>query len=61
MYATEKYVKAEAKDLRESINQVSADLGSDILYLNEQFLELAKTVEFLQDQLKQSLEKHNNE
>jgi hypothetical protein len=61
MYATEKYVKAEAKDLRESINQVSADLGSDILYLNEQFLELAKTVEFLQNQLKQSIEKHNNE
>jgi hypothetical protein len=61
MYATEKYVKAEAKDLRESINQVSADLGSDIMYLNEQLLELARTVEFLQSQLKQSLEKRDNE
>ena len=35
MYATEKYVKMEAKELRESINQLATDLGGDVRYLDE--------------------------
>ena len=35
MYATEKYVRLEVKELKEAINQVAGDLGGDITYLND--------------------------
>lgn len=61
MYATEKYVKAEAKDLRESINQLSNDLGGDIRYIHSEvtalqaiILELRSEVERLMEQKHES-------
>lgn len=56
MYASEKYVKMEAKELRESINQLAADLGGDIRYLDEQIAELRAAIYTLQEYI-ESLKK----
>lgn len=48
MYATEKYVKMEAKQLRESIGELASDLGGDIKYLHQELLELAARLESLE-------------
>jgi hypothetical protein len=53
MYATEKYVKMEAKELRESLNQLAIDLGSDIRYLDERVIELNEKLAELQKQLQE--------
>ena len=61
MYATEKYVKMEAKELRESINQLASDLGGDVRYLDEQLAELRSMLYALQQQLETIAERDKNE
>ena len=51
MYATEKYVKMEAKELRETINELANDLGGDIRYLHSMVTELQGTVVMLQQEI----------
>jgi hypothetical protein len=51
MYATEKYVKMEAKELRESLNQLATDLGGDMRYLDERISEIHSMLLVLQQQL----------
>ena len=51
MYATEKYVKMEAKELRESLNELANDLGGDIRYLHSEFTELQELVISLRNEL----------
>jgi hypothetical protein len=51
MYATEKYVKMEAKELRETINQLANDLGGDIRYLHSMLTDLQNNVITLQQEL----------
>lgn len=63
MYASEKYVKMEAKELRESINQLATDLGGDIRYLDERISEIRDMLHVLQQQLESYIElkKESNE
>jgi hypothetical protein len=51
MYATEKYVKMEAKELRETINQLANDLGGDIRYLHSMLTDLQNNVSTLQQEI----------
>ncbi len=51
MYATEKYVKMEAKELRESINQLATDLGGDVRYLDERISGVIDMLHSLQQQV----------
>ena len=51
MYASEKYVKMEAKELRETINGVVNDLSGDIRYLHSLVVELQENVRTLQEQI----------
>lgn len=51
MYATEKYVKMEAKELRETINELANDLGGDIRYLHSMLTELQASIVTLQQQI----------
>ena len=51
MYATEKYVKMEAKELRETINELANDLGGDIRYLHSIITELQANVMMLQQEI----------
>jgi len=61
MYATEKYVKMEAKELRESINQLASDLGGDVRYLDEQIAELRSMLYAIQQQLETMAQRDKNE
>ena len=61
MYATEKYLKLEAKELRDSINQLAADLGNDIIYLNEQIMSLRNEIQQLTQLLEQAVNRNRNE
>jgi hypothetical protein len=61
MYATEKYVKMEAKELRESINQLAIDLGGDIRYLDERIADLRSMLQALQQQLEAMNSRDTNE
>ena len=40
MYATEKYVRMEAKELHSTIHEVANDLGGDINYLHSEITDL---------------------
>lgn len=51
MYATEKYVKMEAKELRETINELANDLGGDIRYLHSMITELQASIVVLQQEI----------
>lgn len=51
MYATEKSLKMEAKALRESLNELSNDLGGDIKYLHSMLVELQNEVLELRNEL----------
>ena len=51
MYATEKYVKMEAKELRETINELANDLGGDIRYLHSMLTELQANIVTLQQEI----------
>lgn len=51
MYASEKYVKMEIKELSESLSELASDLGGDIRYLHQQFVELSSRLEVLEQQI----------
>jgi len=59
MYATEKYLKLEVKELLSQIQAVAADLGGDIQYLNQRILEQQEQIALLQQEL-QSLKEQNS-
>lgn len=61
MYATEKYVKMEAKELRESINQLASDLGGDIRYLDEKIEDVRGLILALQQQLEANINREKDE
>ena len=54
MYASEKYVRQEARELRNMINESSSELGADIKYL-------FSLIQGLQEQLDEIKERLNNE
>lgn len=60
MYATEKYVKMEAKELRESINELSNDLGGDIRFLHSIVVELQNNVLLLRSEIQELKERDND-
>ena len=51
MYATEKSLKMEARALRESLNELSNDLGGDIKYLHSMLVELQNEVLELRNEI----------
>lgn len=51
MYASEKYVKMEIKELRQSLSELANDLGGDIRYLHQEFVELSSRLEALAQQI----------
>lgn len=61
MYASEKYVRMEAKELRESINELANDLGGDIKYLHNEFTELQAVILLLRNEIEILKERNKNE
>jgi methyl-accepting chemotaxis protein len=54
MYASEKYVRQEVRELRSQINESASDIGADIKYL-------FSLIEGIQEQLNQIKERLDNE
>ena len=54
MYASEKYVRHEVRELRSLVNESSSDLGADIKYL-------FSLLQGIQEQLDQIKERLDNE
>ena len=61
MYATEKYVKIEAKELRESLNELANDLGGDIRFLHSIITELQNSVMMLRNEVETLKEMNRHE
>jgi len=59
MYATEKYVRMEAKDLQSSIREVASDLGGDIRYLHQEISELRTMVEQMMQEIDELRDRQN--
>jgi polyhydroxyalkanoate synthesis regulator phasin len=59
MYATEKYVRMEAKELQQTIHELANDLGGDIRYLHQELTELRNQVQQLTENITE-LREHLN-
>ena len=59
MYATEKYVRMEAKELHSSISELANDLGGDINYLHQEINELRTTVAQLTSDIQEMKDSFN--
>jgi uncharacterized coiled-coil DUF342 family protein len=59
MYATEKYVRMEAKELQSMIHEVANDLGGDINYLHSEITELRNEIKQLVSDLQELRELNN--
>ena len=59
MYATEKYVRMEAKELQQTIHELANDLGGDIRYLHQELTELRNQVQQLTENIAE-LREHLN-
>jgi len=59
MYATEKYVRMEAKELQTTIRDVANDLGGDINYLHQEINDLRQQVVQLMNDLEELRSRSN--
>ena len=53
MYATEKYVRQEAKELHASIREVATDLGGDLRFIAHEMQEMRARIELLESNLQE--------
>lgn len=59
MYATEKYVRMEAKELQQTIHELANDLGGDIRYLHQELTDLRNQVVQLTQNIEEMRERLN--
>jgi len=59
MYATEKYVRMEDKELQQKIHELDNDIGGDIRYLHQELTELRNQVQQLTENITE-LREHLN-
>jgi hypothetical protein len=57
MYATEKYVRMEVKDVHSQIQELANDLGGDIRFLHQEITEQRNLIEQLIQDLKEMRER----
>ena len=56
MYATEKYVRMEVKDVHTQVQELANDLGGDIRFLHQEITEQRNLIEQLIQDLKEMRE-----
>jgi len=61
MYATEKYVRMEAKEMQSMIRELANDLGGDINYLHSEITDLRNELKQLITELEAIKERLNAE
>jgi hypothetical protein len=59
MYATEKYVRMEVKDVHSQIHELANDLGGDIRFLHQEITEQRNLIEQLVQDLSDLRERIN--
>lgn len=59
MYATEKYVRMEVKDVHSQIHELANDLGGDIRFLHQEITEQRNLIEQLVQDLEEMRERLN--
>ena len=59
MYATEKYVRMEVKDVHSQIQELANDLGGDIRFLHQEITEQRNLIEQLIQNLEEMRERLN--
>lgn len=59
MYATEKYVRMEAKELQQTIHELANDLGGDIRYLHQELTDLRNQIVQLTQNIEEMRERLN--
>jgi len=57
MYATEKYVRMEVKDVHSQIHELANDLGGDIRFLHQEITEQRNLIEQLVQDISELREK----
>ena len=61
MYATEKYVRMEAKEMQSMIRELANDLGGDINYLHSEITDLRNELKQVSTELETIKERLNAE
>jgi peptidoglycan hydrolase CwlO-like protein len=61
MYATEKYVRMEVKEMQSMIREVANDLGGDINYLHSEITDLRNEIKQLVADLQEMKESLNGD
>ena len=53
MYATEKYVRFELKEIHQQVRELANDLGGDIRYLQQEIHDLTERVQLMETNLEE--------
>ena len=51
MYATEKYVRFELKEIHQQVRELANDLGGDIRYLQQEIHDLGERIQLMEHNL----------
>ena len=51
MYATEKYVRSEVKEVHASLRELANDIGGDIRFLSKEIHDLSERIQALETQI----------
>ena len=63
MYATEKYVRIEVKEVHSSLRELANDLGGDLRFLSQQIHDISERMQLLEtqiDELREELNQKND-
>ena len=61
MYATEKYVRFEVKELNAQTRELANDLTGDIRYLSQQIHDLSERLQLLENNLEEIVDEVRNQ
>jgi len=53
MYATEKYVRFELKEIHQQVRELANDLGGDIRYLQQEIHDLGERIQLMEANLEE--------
>ena len=53
MYATEKYVRFELKEIHQQVRELANDLGGDIRYLQQEIHDLGEWIQLMEHNLEE--------
>tara|TARA_Y100000034_G_C6831309_1_gene375251 strand:- start:325 stop:519 length:195 start_codon:yes stop_codon:yes gene_type:complete len=59
MYATEKYVRIEIKEVHASMRELANDLGGDLRFLSQEIHDLSERMQLLETQIEELREEWN--